>query len=92
MRKRPPADDALDDDAGRCRVCSAHRIGADRGKVRALPRMPRPRPPRQAAPAAKMARRDEAAAREEFRHAVVSALEADDVLSHRRESVAATGC
>ena len=42
---------------------------------------PKPRP------SAKMARRDEDAARDEFRHAVVAALEAGDVLSYRRDTV-----
>ena len=82
MRKRPPADDALDDAA-----LFRDAIGADRGKVRALPDATPPPAAPKPRPAAKMARRDEAAAREEFRHAVVAALEAGDVLSHRRESV-----
>lgn len=87
MRKRPPADDALDDDALDDAALFRDAIGADRGKVRALPDAAPPPAAPKPRPAAKMARRDEAAAREEFRHAVVAALEADDVLSHRRESV-----
>ena len=85
MRKAPPADDpaAAEDDASLFRAA----IGADRGKVRALPDAAPPPAAPKPRPAAKMARRDEAAAREEFRHAVVAALEAGDVLSHRRESV-----
>ncbi len=82
MRKPPPAD-APEDDAELFRAA----IGADRGKVRALPDAPLPPAAPRPRPAAKMARRDEAAAREEFRHAVVAELEAGDALSHRRNDV-----
>lgn len=82
MRK-PPPDQAPEDDAELFRAA----IGADRGKVRALPEAALPPTQPKPLPSAKMARRDEDAAREEFRHAVVAALEAGDVLSHRRDSV-----
>ena len=82
MRKAPPeADDR--DDASLFREA----IGANRGKVRELPpaspppAMPKPKP------SAKMGRRDEDAAREEFRHVVMAALESGDVLSYRRDEV-----
>lgn len=82
MRKSPPADDAPDDAA-----LFRDAIGADRGKVRALPAAAPPPAVPKPRPAAKMAHRDEDAAREEFRHVVVAALEAGDVLSYRRDSV-----
>ena len=90
MRK-PPPDDALDDDslvddrdpAALFRAA----IGADSGQVRALPAAPLPPAAPKPKPSAKMARRDEDAAREEFRHVVIAALEADDVLRHRRDDV-----
>lgn len=82
MRKSPPADDAPDDAA-----LFRDAIGADRGKVRALPAAAPPPAVPKPRPGAKMAHRDEAAAREEFRHVVVAALEAGDVLSYRRDSV-----
>jgi DNA-nicking Smr family endonuclease len=62
-------------------------IGADRGKVRAMPAPPAPPAAPKPRPSAKMARRDEEAAREEFRHVVIAALEAGDVLSFRRDAV-----
>ena len=84
MRKKP-AIEALPeaDDAALFRAA----IGADRGKVRALPEAPLPPAAPKPKPSAKMARRDEDAAREEFRHVVIAALEAGDVLSYRREEV-----
>ena len=82
MRKKPPADERLDD-AELFRAA----IGADRGKVRALPEATLPPAPPKPRPSAKMGRRDEDAAREEFRHVVVAALEAGDTLSHRRDNV-----
>lgn len=82
VRKKPPADVAPDD-AALFRAA----IGADAGKVRALPEAPPPPAPPKPRPAAKMARRDEAAAREEFRHALAGALEAGDLLSYRRDEV-----
>ena len=82
MRKKPPPNDDLDDAA-----LFREAIGADRGKVRALPDAPLPPATPKPRPSAKMARRDEEAARDEFRHAVIAALEAGDVLSHRRDEV-----
>jgi len=82
MRKAPPDIDDRDD-AELFRAA----IGADRGKVRALPEAPLPPSPPKPKPSAKMARRDEDAARDEFQHAVIASLEAGDVLSHRREEI-----
>ncbi len=82
MRKIPPADDELDDAA-----LFREAIGADRGKVRALPDAPPPPTAPKPKPAAKMARRDEDAASEAFKHAVIAALEAGDALSYRRNEV-----
>lgn len=82
MRKAPPDHDDRDD-AELFRAA----IGADRGKVRTLPEAPLPPSPPKPKPSAKMARRDEEAARTEFQHAVIAALEADDVLGHRRPEV-----
>ena len=67
MRKAPPEIDDRDD-AELFRAA----IGADRGKVRALPEAPLPPAPPKPKPSAKMARRDEDAARDEFRHAVIA--------------------
>ncbi len=87
MRKKSPIDAAPGngdtDDAALFREA----IGADRGKVRALPEAPLPPSTPKPKPSAKMARRDEDAARDEFRHAVIAALEAGDVLSYRRDEV-----
>ena len=77
-----PADEPLDDAA-----LFREAIGADRGKVRALPDAPAPPSAPKPRPSAKMARRDELAASHEFKHAVIAALEAGDVLSHRRDEV-----
>ncbi len=84
MRKRLPesAPDA-GDDADLFRAA----IGADRGQVRALPDAAPPPAAPKPRPSAKMARRDEDAAREEFRHVVIAALEAGDALVYRRDSV-----
>ena len=82
MRKNTPPDEPIDDAA-----LFREAIGADRGKVRALPAAPPPPTAPKTRPSAKMARRDEDAARDEFRHAVVAALEAGDVLSYRRDTV-----
>jgi DNA-nicking Smr family endonuclease len=76
----PPADA---DDAALFREA----IGADRGKVRALPAPPPPPATPRPKPSAKMARRDEEAASNEFKHAVIAALESGDVLSFRRDTV-----
>ena len=85
MRK-PPRDDELDDNRDDAALFRAA-IGADSGQVRALPAAPQPPSAPKPKPSAKMARRDEDAAREEFRHVVIAALEAGDVLSYRREEV-----
>ena len=87
VRKKPlidaePARDDPDDAA-----LFREAIGADRGKVRALPDAPLPPAAPKPKPSAKMARRDEDAARDEFRHAVIAALEAGDLLSYRRDEV-----
>src|SRR5690242_20305996 len=82
MRKAPPEPDDRDD-AELFRTA----IGADRGKVRALPdAAPPPAAPRPK-PSTKMARRDEDEAREELRNAAISALEAGDALGYRRDEV-----
>ena len=82
MRKAPPEQDDRDD-----AELFRSAIGADRGKVRALPDAPMPPSPPKPKPSAKMARRDEDAAREEFRHVVIAALEAGDALSYRRDEI-----
>ncbi len=82
MRKAPPDPDDRDD-ASLFRAA----IGADAGQVRPLPPAPPPPAPPKPKPSAKMARRDEDAAREEFRHMLVSALEAGDTLSYRRDEI-----
>lgn len=87
MRKVPPnplptPDDR--DDASLFRTA----IGADAGQVRPLPPAPPPPAPPKPKPSARMARRDEDAAREEFRHMLVSALEAGDALRYRRDEIA----
>lgn len=82
MRKRSPADDALDDAA-----LFREAIGVDRGKVRALPAVTPPPASPKPRPAAKMAHRDEEAARAEFRDVVIAALEAGDALAYRRDTV-----
>lgn len=83
MRKPPSAPPDDHDDARLFRAA----IGADEGKVRALPQAAPPPAVPKPKPAAKMARRDEDAAREEFRHMLVSALEAGDALRYRREEI-----
>ena len=82
MRKNTPPDESIDD-AALFRAA----IGADRGKVRALPEAPLPPSPPKPRPAAKMARRDEDAASAEFKHALIAALQPGDTLSHRRDEV-----
>ena len=58
------------------------------GPVRPLPASAPPPSAPKPRPRARMAERDEAAAREEFRHALEASLaEAGDVLSHREERV-----
>ena len=86
MRRRPapaavPPADA--DDAALFRAA----IGADAGQVRPLPPAPPPPAPPRPKPAARMARRDEEAARQAFRRELASALEAGDPLAYRREDV-----
>jgi DNA-nicking Smr family endonuclease len=83
VTKTPPDDDELDDAA-----LFRGAIGADRGKVRPLPAAPPPPAAPRPRPAAHMARRDEEAAREEFRHLPGAALEAGDALSYRRDELA----
>ncbi|MFT3896652.1 MAG: Smr/MutS family protein [Thermomonas sp.] len=82
MRKPPPEPDDRDD-----AVLFRAAIGADRGKVRTLPDAPLPPSPPKPKPSTKMAHRDEDEAREELRHATVSALEAGDALAYRRDEV-----
>ena len=87
VRKKPPIDAAPTRDDPDDAALFREAIGADRGKVRALPDAPLPPAAPKPKPSAKMARRDEDAARDEFRHAVIAALEAGDVLSYRRDEV-----
>jgi DNA-nicking Smr family endonuclease len=82
MRKPPPEPDDRDD-AGLFRAA----IGADRGKVRVLPEAPPPPSAPRPKPSTKMARRDDAEARDELRRMAVSALEAGDALAWRRDEV-----
>ena len=82
MRKAPPEPDDRDD-AELFRTA----IGADRGKVRALPDSPLPPVAPKPKPSTKMARRDEDEAREELRHGAISALEAGDALGYRRDEI-----
>lgn len=82
MRKAPPEPEDRDDAS-----LFREAIGAHRGKIRELPAAPPPPSAPKPKPLAKMARRDEDAALEEFRHVVVAALESGDVLSYRRDEV-----
>lgn len=85
VRKKPPHEAVpveLDDAA-----LFRNAIGVDRGKIRAMPEMPAPPTPPKPRPSAKMARLDEAQARDAFQHAVIAELEAGDMLSYRREGV-----
>lgn len=89
VRKKPPGETPEDpevDDAALFREA----IGVDRGKVRALPEVPLPPSPPKPKPSAKMARRDEADARDAFQHAVIASLEAGDALSYRRDELPPT--
>ncbi|MDQ3039536.1 MAG: Smr/MutS family protein [Pseudomonadota bacterium] len=86
MRKAPPEPEVGPEDGDDARLFR-EAIGATRGKVRELPTAAPPPGPPKPKPAAKMARRDEDAAREEFRNVVVASLESGDVLSYRREEV-----
>jgi DNA-nicking Smr family endonuclease len=82
MRKAPPPIDDRDD----ARLFR-EAIGVDRGHVRALPAAtPSPAVPKPK-PAAHMARRDEAAARDEFKHMLLSTLDTGDVLRYRRDDI-----
>lgn len=73
-------DDDSDDDAALFRAAI--------GEVRRLPDAPPPPAAPKPRPRARMAERDEAQAREEFRHALEdSLLEAGDALSYRRDEV-----
>jgi len=82
MRKPPPEPDDRDD-AELFRAA----IGADRGKVRALPATPAPPAAPKPRPSAKMARRDEDDAREEFRRMAIPVLESGDTLAYRRDGI-----
>jgi DNA-nicking Smr family endonuclease len=82
MRKAPPAPDDSDD-AELFRAA----IGADRGKVRALPEAPIPPSAPKPKPSTKMAWRDADEAREEFRRMAIPALEAGDALAYRRDEI-----
>ena len=83
MRKAPPEPDDRDD-ATLFRAA----IGADAGQVRPLPPAAPPPAAPKPKPSAKMARQDEIAAREAFRHALISSLEAGDNLAYRRDDIA----
>ena len=82
MRKAPPEPDDRDDAS-----LFREAIGANRGKVRELTAAPPPPATPKPRPSAKMARRDEDAARQEFRHVVIAELESGDLLSYRRDEV-----
>lgn len=86
MRKAPPDIPSEQDDRDDASLFRAA-IGADAGKVRALPQAAPPPAAPKPKPSAKMARRDEDAARDAFRHMLVSALEAGDALSYRRDHI-----
>ncbi len=83
MRKAPPEPDDCDD-ATLFRAA----IGADAGQVRPLPPAAPPPAAPKPKPSAKMARQDEIAAREAFRHVLISSLEAGDNLAYRRDDIA----
>lgn len=79
-RDDPPADDAQDDDAALFRDAV--------GPVRELPAVPAPPAVPRPRPVPRMALRDEADARDEFRHALdASLLEAGDTMRHRRDEL-----
>ena len=82
MRKAPPTTDDRDD-------ASLFRdaIGVNRGHVRVLPAATPPPSAPKPKPAAHMARRDEAAARNELQHILLSSLETGDVLRFRRDAI-----
>jgi len=82
MASPPPEPDDRDD-AELFRAA----IGADHGKVRALPDTPVPPAAPKPRPSTKMARRDEDEAREEFRRMPMPALEAGDALGYRSSEV-----
>lgn len=82
MRRAPPVPDDRDD-AELFRAA----IGADRGKIRALPATPVPPAVPKPGPSTKMARRDDDEARQEFRRMEIPALEAGDALGYRRDQV-----
>lgn len=86
MRKAPPdtfPEQHDHDDASLFRAA----IGADAGQVRALPQAAPPPAAPKPKPAAKMARRDDDAAREDFRRLLISELEAGDALRYRRDEI-----
>jgi DNA-nicking Smr family endonuclease len=79
-RRDPPAEDDPDDDAALFRSAI--------GPVRELPATPPPPAPPKPRPVPRMARRDEADARDEFRRALdANVLEAGDALRYRRDEV-----
>ena len=82
MRTAPPTTDDRDD-------ASLFRdaIGVNRGHVRVLPAATPPPSAPKPKPAAHMARRDEAAARNELQHILLSSLETGDVLRFRRDAI-----
>jgi DNA-nicking Smr family endonuclease len=82
MRKAPPEPED-GDDAELFRTA----IGADRGKVRALPEAPPPPAAPKPKPSTRMARRDEDEAIGELRHAAPSALETGDALAYHRDGI-----
>ncbi len=86
MRKAPPEPEVAPEDRDDASLFR-EAIGAHRGKVRELPPVSPPPALPKPKPSAKMARRDEDAAREEFRNVVVASLESGDVLTYRRDEV-----
>ena len=82
MRKAPAEIDDRDD-ASLFRSA----IGADAGKVRALPQATPPPAAPKPKPSAKMACRDEEDARSAFQRMPLSTLDADDALAYRRDDI-----
>ena len=77
-------DDDHDDDNGDDQALFRNAVGP----VRRLPETAPPPTPAKPKPRARMGERDEAAARDEFRHALdASLLEAGDALAYRRDTV-----
>jgi DNA-nicking Smr family endonuclease len=82
MRKPPPEPDDRDDGE-----LFRAAIGADRGKIRALPEVAQPPSAPRPRPSTRMARRDEDDALRELRQMPIPALEAGDALGHRRDDI-----